>query len=124
MVAGKVSTHAVAICHRVPFWMPPPDPTMVPAIPPVTTCVVLTGNPVKPAPPIRMAFHCHKNFIWSLDCEEPLSLEVENQNNLCELEGQFSAGLNCCASQIVHRSLPSLAFSDQSCPGRQADGWT
>jgi hypothetical protein len=56
MVAGKVSTHAVAICHRVPFWMPPPDPTMVPAIPPVTTCVVLTGNPVKPAPQSEWRF--------------------------------------------------------------------
>ena len=55
IVAGSVSTHAVAICHTVAGWSPTPDPTIVPEMPPVTTCVVLTGKPLKPATPITAA---------------------------------------------------------------------
>ncbi len=43
MVAGRVRSQAVPICHKVEGWMPAPDPTMVPVMPPVTTWVVLTG---------------------------------------------------------------------------------
>ena len=36
IVAGSVSTHAVAICHAVAVCRPAPDPTIVPEMPPVT----------------------------------------------------------------------------------------
>ena len=55
MVAGKVSTQAVAIRHAVDGCSPAPDPTIVPEMPPVTPCVVLTGKPVNPAVPITAA---------------------------------------------------------------------
>ena len=43
MVAGNVRIQAATICHTVAFCTPAPEATMVPAMPPVTTWVVLTG---------------------------------------------------------------------------------
>src|ERR1700761_7393188 len=55
MVAGSVRTQAAAIRHTVGMCTPAPDPTIVPAIPEVTTCVVETGPPVNAAMPITVA---------------------------------------------------------------------
>jgi hypothetical protein len=43
IVMGKVSTHAIKMRDTIPYWSPAPEVTIVPAIPNVTMCVVLTG---------------------------------------------------------------------------------
>jgi hypothetical protein len=55
MVTGKVNIHAIAIRTNMPRLIPEREPIIVPATPEVMMCVVLTGNPVKPAVAIRPA---------------------------------------------------------------------
>ena len=55
MVTGKVISQAIAIREIMPYLSPAPEATMVPAMPEVTMCVVLTGKPVNPAVPISNA---------------------------------------------------------------------
>lgn len=45
----------MAILESIPYRYPAPELTIVPAIPEVTKCVVLTGSPVKPELPIKAA---------------------------------------------------------------------
>jgi hypothetical protein len=55
MVNGSVNIQATAMRDTILYCNPAPDTTMVPAIPEVTICVVLTGRPLKPAVPISAA---------------------------------------------------------------------
>lgn len=55
IVTGKVTSQATAILESIPYRSPAPELTMVPVIPEVTMCVVLTGSPVKPEMPIKVA---------------------------------------------------------------------
>jgi hypothetical protein len=54
-VTVKVTSQAMAILESIPYRNPAPELTIVPAIPEVTKCVVLTGSPVKPEMPIKAA---------------------------------------------------------------------
>ena len=48
MVTGRVTSHAIKMRVNTSHCSLEPAATMVPAIPEVTICVVLTGKPLKP----------------------------------------------------------------------------
>ena len=55
MVTGRVTSHAIKMrVKHIPLQLEPAA-TMVPAIPEVTICVVLTGKPLKPEKLMRTA---------------------------------------------------------------------